>query len=117
MIMDAKTKYYFLMNFFDPLPMETSKEDLINFAIPDIMTLIGSKKMAEVLGVSVKNGRNGSINAHIMINARITGCNYKMSKEQAKTKIKNWIKNNNLDRSDEDVGMAFLREVIAEIID
>ena len=107
MIMDAKTKYYFITNFFDPLPMETSKEDLINVAIPDIMGLIGSKQMSEVLGASVKNGSNGSINAHIMINARITGSNYKMSKEQAKTKINNWIKNNNLDRSDEDVGMTF----------
>ena len=117
MIMDAKTKYYFITNFFDPLPMETSKEDLINVAIPDIMGLIGSKQMSEVLGAPVKNGSNGCINAHIMIKARITCSHYKLRKEQDKTKINTWIKNNNIDRSDKDEGMAYLREVIAEILD
>ena len=32
--MEAKTKYYFIANIFDPLPMKLSKEDLINDAIP-----------------------------------------------------------------------------------
>ena len=53
------------------MPSDLTDDKLENVAIPDISQFIGSEELAEHLGIALKEGYNGSINAHININARI----------------------------------------------
>ena len=104
---------------FKPLPSETSDEVMINEGIPIISSLFGTSEMAEHLGIALKNGHNGSINAHININAQFLNTGFQVSEEEAREMIEAWIKNINSRQfsSDQEVGYAFLSEVITKIVD
>ena len=47
--------------------------------------------MSEHLGLAVRKGFNGSINAHININAKMMGGKFLVSEDKARQMIKNWI--------------------------
>ena len=104
---------------FIPLPSDLSEDKLANVAIPDISKYIGTEYMAEHLGIAVREGNNGSINAHININAKMMGGQFLVNEEEARIIIENWIKDTDLNtfKNDKDLGMEFLTKVIAKIVD
>jgi len=107
------------MKLFIPMPSDLTDDKLENVAIPDISQLIGSKELSEHLGLAVREGYNGSINAHININARMMGGKFQVSEDAARLMIEDWIENTDFDlfENDAQIGMKFLTEVIAEIVD
>ena len=107
------------LKLFIPLPSDLSEDDLKNEAIPNISQFLGTKEMAEHLGYAVRKKFNGSINAHININAKMMGGKFLVSEEKARQMIEDWIETTDFDafENDEKIGMKFLTEVIAEIID
>tara|TARA_B100001057_G_scaffold494151_1_gene590123 strand:+ start:1752 stop:2075 length:324 start_codon:yes stop_codon:yes gene_type:complete len=107
------------MKLFTPMPSDLSNDKLENVAIPDISQFIGSNELAKHLGIAVKEGFNGSINAHININARMMGGKFQVSEEDARIMIEDWIKKTDFDlfKNELDIGMKFLTEVISKIVD
>lgn len=106
------------MKLFKALRSDTPDKILMEEAIPNISSLAGSHEMSENLGFAVRNGNNGTINAHININARLFGGEFRLSEEEAYNLILSWnekIDFNNF--NDEELGMKFLTEVISKIVD
>ena len=101
------------------MPSDLSPKKLENEAIPKISQRIGTSEFSEHLGLAVKEGYNGSINAHININARMMGGKFLVSEDVAREMINSWIQKTNFDlfENDFDIGMKFLTEVIAKIVD
>ena len=106
------------MKYFKALPCDTPDEVILNEAIPNISSLIGTSDFAESLGYAVREKNNGTINAHININANLFGGKYQLSEEKANAFITNWYGNIEYRNfSDEELGMKFMSEVISEIVD
>jgi len=107
------------LKLFTPLPSNLSEDDLQNKAIPDISQSLGTELMAEHLGHAVRKKFNGSINAHININAKMMGGKFLVSEEKARQMIEDWIEKTDFDlfENDTKIGMKFLTEVIPNIID
>lgn len=107
------------MLLFRALSCETPDEVLLEELLPRLQELFGSPALAEFLGSSVRGRFNGSINTHITFNAMILGGGYRLNEHQASELIEGWYNSVNLDEypDDADLGMKFLREVIAEIVD
>ena len=101
------------------MPSDLTYDKLENVAIPDISQFIGSEELAEHLGIALKEGYNGSINAHININARIMGGKFQVSEEAARLMIDDWIKRTDFElfKNEVDIGMTFLTEIISKIVD
>ena len=66
--------------------------------------------------IAVREGYNGSITAHININAKMMGGEYLVNEEAQHLKL---IKDTDLNtfKNDKDLGMEFLTKVIAKIVD
>ena len=106
------------MKLFKALPSDTPDDVILNEAIPNISTLLGTTELAEHLGYAVRNQQNGSINAHININAKLFGGSFQLSELEASSLISNWYESALFDNlKDEELGMKFLKEVISEIVD
>ena len=106
------------MKLFKALPCDTSDDIIVSEAIPNISRLLGTSELAEHLGYAVRNQLNGSINAHININAKLLGGSFQLTEIEAGSLISNWYKSAiivNFD--DEELGMKFLKEVVSEIVD
>ena len=107
------------MKLFIPMQSDLSLEELANKAIPDISRNLGSTAMSEHLGLAVRKGFNGSINAHININAKMMGGKFLVSEDKARQMMKDWIEKTDFElfENDAEIGMKFLTDVIAKIID
>ena len=107
------------MKLFIPMQSDLSLEELTNNAIPDISRALGTTAMSEHLGLAVREGFNGSINAHININAKMMGGKFLVSEDKARQMIEDWIEKTNFElfENDAKIGMKFLTDVIAKIID
>lgn len=104
---------------FKAMPSDTPDDVLINEAMPNISSMFGTSEMAEHLGIALREGHNGSINAHININARLMGGGFQMSETEARIAIENWQKDipqRNFG-DDADIGLSFITEVMTKIID
>ena len=107
-----------MAELYKALPCDTPDEILLNEAIPKFQQLVGSHLLAEHLGAAVKGRHNGSINAHITLNAMMMGCGYQLDEVAGRELIHSWYTSvNPTDFDDGELGMKFLTEVIAEIVD
>jgi hypothetical protein len=107
-----------LAGLYKALPYDTPDDVLLNEAIPSFRQLMGSPLLAEHLGAAVRGQHNGSINAHITLNAMMMGGEYQLDEVSGRELIYNWINNVDFTEYDDgELGMKFLTEVIAEIVD
>ena len=107
-----------MAELYKALPSDTLDDVLLNEAIPSFKELVGSPLLAEHLGVAVKGQHNGSINAHITLNAMMMGCGYQLDEVAGRELIYAWYNDTNVnDFDDGELGMKFLTEVIAKIVD
>ena len=77
------------MELFLPMPSDLSPQELEDEAMPIISQLLGTSEFSEHLGIAVKEGYNGSINAHININARMMSGEFLVSEDEAFKMIAN----------------------------
>ena len=107
-----------MTKLYKALPCDTPDEILLNEAIPSFQQLVGSPELAEHLGAAVKGQSNGSINAHITLNAMMLGGEYQLDEAAGRDLIYSWYDNVDVTQYDDgDLGMKFLTEVIAKIVD
>lgn len=107
-----------MAGLYKALPCDTPDDVLLNEAIPSFRQLIGSPLLAEHLGAAVRGQHNGSINAHITLNAMMMGGDYQLDEAAGRDLICSWSESVNFTEYDDgELGMKFLTEVIAEIVD